>query len=353
MNTYLKKKQIKNFNPEGIRESSKLFGLPFTIETAEVVVIPVPWDVTSTVQGGTSLGPSAVLNASTQVELYVDRIEDAWKMGIAMLPIDKGWHDKNNEARIFTEAYFNFLNGGEVKLSEKDKSIIIKNINALSENINEWVFQKSSEIIKSGQIPIVLGGDHSVPFGLMKAISQKYDSFGVLQIGAKANMIPAHQNFTYSHASIMHNLLQLSQVSKLVQLGTSDFYAKESGDMNNDDRISTFYDYMLARESFEGVPWSAQTDRIIARLPEKVYISLDINSLALQFSSITVIPSWLTYHHLIYLFDKLALTGRQIIGFDICEVSGSLSNWHAIIGARLLYYLSNITGITNKLLRFK
>lgn len=353
MNTYLKKKHIKNFDPEGLRLPSKLFGLPFTTETAEVVVIPVPWDVTSSVKSATSLGPSAVLNASTQVELFMDRIEDAWQMGIAMLPIDQDWHDKNNEARLFTDEYFNFLRGGEVQLSEKEIGIIVRNINALSENINDWVFLKSDELINSGQLPVVLGGDHSAPLGLMKAIGKKYDSFGVLQIGSRANLLPEHQKFIYSHASIMHNLLTIEQVTKLVQIGISDYCEEESKVMNTDHRISAFYDYQLSRESFEGTTWNQQAERIIAKLPGKVYISLDINSLALQFSSTTDTPSWLTYHHLIYLFDKLALSGKEIVGFDICEVSGSHGNWHAIIAARMLYYLSNITGITNKLLHFK
>jgi agmatinase len=353
MNTYLKKKHIKNFDPEGLRLPSKLFGLPFTTETAEVVVIPVPWDVTSSVKSNTSLGPSAVLNASTQVELFMDRIEDAWQMGIAMLPIDQDWHDKNNEARLFTDEYFNFLRGGDVQLSEKEIGIIVRNINALSENINDWVFLKSDELINSGQLPVVLGGDHSAPFGLMKAIGKKYDSFGVLQIGSRANLLSEHQKFIYSHASIMHNLLAIDQVTKLVQIGISDYCEEESKVMNTGHRISTFYDSQLSRESFEGTTWNQQAERIIAKLPGKVYISLDINSLALQFSSTTDTPSWLTYHHLIYLFDKLALSGKQIVGFDICEVSGSHGNWHAIIGARMLYYLSNITGVTNKLLHFK
>jgi agmatinase len=353
MNTYLKKKHIKNFDPEGTRLPSKLFGLPFTTETAEIVVIPVPWDVTSSVKSGTSMGPSAVLSASLQVELFMDRIEDAWQMGIAMLPIDQGWHDKNNEARLFTDEYFYFLRGGEVRLSEKEIGIIIKNINALSENINDWVFQKSDELIKSGQIPVVLGGDHSAPFGLMKAIGKKHESFGVLQIGSRANLVSDYQKFIYSHASIMYNLLKLEQVTKLVQLGISDYGPEESKIMNNDDRITTYFDYQLSRESFEGVTWNQQTDRIIETLPEKIYISLDINSLALQFSSSTDTPSWLTYHHLIYLFDKLAEAGKQIVGFDICEVSGHQGRWHAIIGARMLYYLSNITGATNKLLSLK
>lgn len=353
MNTYLKKKQIKKFDPEGFRASSELFGLPFTVDTAEIIVIPVPWDVTSSLQGGACLGPSALLNASSHIELHENKIEDAWKMGIAMMPIDEGWVNKNNEARNFTEVYFNYLKGGDIQLSDKEIGIIVKNINALSENINEWVLQKSNEIIAEGKIPVVLGGDHSAPFGLMKAIAKKYDSFGVLQIGNKANLISKHQRFTHSHASVMFNVLRFEQLTKLVQLGLRDVNAPESDVISSDNRIVSVYEYALATEHFEGMSWNVQTDRIISELPEQIYISLDINSLSPQLAGKSNISPWLTYHHLVYLFEKLALADKKIIAFDLCEVSGNQDSWHATIGARMLYSLSNITGVTHKLLRLK
>ena len=77
--------KIKKFDPNNLGDSSSnIFGLPFTCEEADVVIVPVPWDVTVSYSDGTINGPSAVFNASFQVDLYDPSITDAWKLGIAM-----------------------------------------------------------------------------------------------------------------------------------------------------------------------------------------------------------------------------------------------------------------------------
>src|SRR5574337_1087553 len=80
-----KEQKIKNFDPNSPGDpNSNIYGLPFTPEEAEVVIIPVPWDVTVSYSDGTSKGPAAVFEASFQVDLYDPMIKDAWKLGIAM-----------------------------------------------------------------------------------------------------------------------------------------------------------------------------------------------------------------------------------------------------------------------------
>jgi agmatinase len=352
MNSYLKKKQIKKFDPNGVGQKGHLFGLPFTTETAEVVVIPVPWDVTTSFNDGTSLGPRAILDVSPQIDLYLPGIPDAWQLGISMLPIEEGWVKKNQEARKYAVEYIRYLEGDGVELKDKDINLILKNINALSGNINEWVRNRSREILEAGKIPAVLGGDHSSPLGLMQAVNDKNRSFGVLQIDAHADLRPAYEGFTHSHASIMHNMLELDHVEKLVQVGIRDFCEQEASVMKSDARIVTFLDHELKKQAFEGVLWSSQVYQIIEELPDDIYITLDIDGMEPYYcpGTGTPVPGGLSYNQLIYLFDKIAASGKRILGFDICEVSGNQGEWDAIVGSRILYYLSNITGITNKLL---
>ena len=213
MKSYAKKKLIKKFDPNGVGRIGNLFGLPFGPDTSEIVVIPVPWDVTTSFNDGTSLGPKAVLSVSSQIDLFMHRIPDAWKLGITMLPISDDWISKNNQARKYAIEYINFLEGGQINLSDKDIDLILQNINVLSRKINAYVYSISKEILDAGKIPVVLGGDHSSPFGLMKAISKQYDNFGVMQIDAHADLRPSYEGFEFSHASIMHNLLKLAWFS--------------------------------------------------------------------------------------------------------------------------------------------
>jgi len=353
MNSYLKKKQIKKFNPNGVASKGKLFGLPFTPETAEIVIIPVPWDVTTSFKDGTSLGPNAILNVSSQIDLHIPDIPDAWKMGIAMLPIDEEWMKKNSEARKYAVQYIRYLEGEEVKLKYKDINIILKNINALSDNINDWVYARSAEILDANKIPAVLGGDHSSPYGLIKAINDRHEDFAVLQIDAHADLRHAYEGFNHSHASIMNNALALDNVSRLIQVGIRDLCEQEHEKINNDTRIITFFDQQIKKQMLEGVLWSTIVHDIIDKLPDQIYISLDIDGLdpTLCPNTGTPVPGGMSFDQLIYLLKSIAESGKKILGFDICEVSGNQGEWDAIVGSRLLYYLSIITGVSNKLLQ--
>lgn len=352
MKSYSKKKLIKRFDPNGVGQIGKLFGLPFDQETSEIVVIPVPWDVTTSFKDGASLGPKAVLNVSPQIDLFMSNIKDAWKLGICMLPIDDDWINNNNQARKFSAEYIKSLEGGSVQLSDKEVDLILHNINVLSKKINDWVFAKSIEILNEGKTPVVLGGDHSSPYGLMKAIAENNDEFGVLQIDAHADLRPSYEGFHHSHASIMHNLLEFKNVTKLVQVGIRDYCEQERIVMDSDPRIHTFYDSAIARAIYEGTTWSKQVDDIINLLPDRIYVTLDIDGLEQIYcpSTGTPVPGGLSYNQLIYLFERIMDADKEIISFDICEIAGSNGDWDAIVGSRLLYNLANITATTKKLL---
>jgi len=355
MKSYTKKKLIKRFDPNGIGQAGRLFGLPFTQETSEIVVIPVPWDVTTSFNDGASLGPKAVVNVSSQIDLFVPGISDAWKLGICMLPVDDEWIDKNNQARKYAAEYIKFLEGRDIQLSDDEIDLILKNINVLSEKINEWVYAKSIEILEAGKIPVVLGGDHSSPFGLMKAVSQHHEEFGVLQIDAHADLRPSYEGFRYSHASIMNNLLKFSNVTKLVQVGIRDFCEQEHEIIKKDARIVTYYDANLAKARFEGATWENQVNTIVNSLPNNIYISFDVDGLEQIYcpNTGTPVPGGLSFNQVIYLFERIMESGKKILSFDLCEVSGKKSEWDAIVGSRLLYNMANITAVTHGLLQSK
>jgi agmatinase len=171
----------------------------------------------------------------------------------------------------------------------------------------------------------------------------------VLQIDAHADLRNAYEGFKYSHASIMYNVMNMvPQVKKLVQVGIRD-YCDEELQMINDSngRIVTFFDKDIKEQQYEGATWRQVCDRIIAELPQKVYVSFDIDGLDPKLcpNTGTPVPGGFEVEQVFYLFKQLHASGRELIGFDVNEVSTGIQaadNIDAIVGARVLYKLSNL-----------
>lgn len=353
-----KQQKINSFDPNAYAcNNGRLFGLPFDYEDAKVVLLPVPWEVTVSYSAGTASGPQAILEASVQVDLYDSDVADAWKIGAYMLPISEDWQQKNEVYREKAARYIAFLEeGGNIEKSE-EKQQLLKEINLQCEALKYWVKAESLRLLEDDKLVGIVGGDHSSPLGLIEALATKYDDFGILQIDAHADLRVAYEGFQYSHASIMHNALQNKEVSKLVMVGIRDICEAEVAYINRfPERITCFYDWDIKEkiEMERSTTWAAMCDEIIAVLPQKVYISFDIDGLKPNLCPNTGTPvaGGFELHEVFYLLKKLVLSGRQIIGFDLCEVSPDVHNeddeWDANVGARVLYKLVNWMGKLKK-----
>ncbi|HSY77495.1 MAG TPA: arginase family protein, partial [Bacteroidia bacterium] len=107
------KKVSNSFDPDGPATADTLFGLPYTVENAKVIALPVPWDVTVSYQSGAAKGPEAILNASVQVDLFDEKIPNAWKTGIAMEEMPAKWIAKSKKLRPKAEAYIDLFTAGK------------------------------------------------------------------------------------------------------------------------------------------------------------------------------------------------------------------------------------------------
>lgn len=328
------------FDPNGVGlENSGIFGLPFSPEEAQVVLIPAPWAVTVSYGDGTHNGPRAILDASPQIDYYHPSYgNDSWKVGIAMLPLGE-WNDAYEEGLALREkakAHIEALESGET-------DAVPKEVNDACEKFHARVEKTSDEWLSKGKLVGLVGGDHSTPFGLMRALAKKHE-FGILQIDAHCDLRDSYEGFTYSHASIMHNALKLPQVTKLVQVGIRDYSIGERDVIEKSaGRIQTFFDADMKMRQFEGETWKKCVDDIVAALPEKVYISFDIDGLdpALCQGTGTPVPGGLQFHEATYLIQKVAESGKKIIGFDLSEVSPCKNNeWDANVGMRVLWNLA-------------
>jgi agmatinase len=199
----------------------------------------------------------------------------------------------------------------------------------------------------------MLGGDHSTPLGFIRALGEKYNRFGVLQIDAHADLRKAYEGFTYSHASIMYNALKLPAVGRLVQVGIRDYCDEELDVMKRaGGRIVTYFDQDIKEQLFGGTSWAAICDKIIADLPHDVYVSFDIDGLNPKLCPNTGTPvaGGFEFEEVAFLIKKLVKSGRKIIGFDLNEVAPGADDWDANVGARLLYHLCNWMAVSqNKL----
>ncbi len=348
-----KASKIEGFDPNGLGDrNNNIYGLPFTCEEAEVVIVPVPWDVTVSYSDGTSKGPEAVYNASMQVDLYDPIVKDAWKLGLAMDEIPAYWVAETNLLREKAIEYIDMLEEGHSPAENHTMAETLKTVNAASAELNAWVKRKCSEWMEKGKLVALLGGDHSTPLGLMQALGEKYPGYAILQFDAHADLRDAYEGFEFSHASVMFNALKIQGLGKLVQVGIRD-YCQAEADLiaNSNGRVVTFFDRDIKQQQFEGMTWQQQCDAIIATLPEHIYISFDIDGLDPKLCPNTGTPvaGGFELEQTVYLIQQAVKAGKKIIALDLNEVAphpDGHDEWDANVGARLLFRMCNLMAIS-------
>lgn len=322
----------------------QLFGIPSSVETAALVVIPVPWDVTVSYGAGTSKGPQAVLDASVQVDLYDSDAPGGHEAGIAMLPISEPLKRLGERLRPKAMALQDAFHQNQAAATDDADGLDAVNDGCarMVDEVRQW----AGDLLRQSKLPAVLGGDHSTALGLIQALAMRDGSFGILQIDAHCDLRQAYEGFHHSHASIMHNALELEAVERLVQVGIRDYCQEEWDSVKGSGgRVRLFEDRLLKRRLFAGETWRAIVEEIVDELPENVYVSFDIDGLdpALCPHTGTPVPGGLGFEEAMFLLDGVIASERRIVGFDLCEVASGTEpgdEWDANVGARVLYRLA-------------
>lgn len=343
------------FDPDGaIPEGANIFGLPFTEETAKVVLLPVPWDATTSYGGGASRGPAAIKEASRQQDLFDREYGFFWeKAGIYLRPEHGGIQEMNSRARELAKKIID--RAGDSTGLENELGLV----NAHSAAVNGFVHRATLDLLESNKIPGILGGDHSVPLGAIKAAAEVHGKIGVLHFDAHHDLRVAYEGFTYSHASIIDNVLkEVPGVEKVVQVGIRD-YGKQEFDAADQPRVKVFYDSFLQHRLALGETWNSLAHEIVRDLPEKVWVTFDIDGLdpSLCPGTGTPVPGGLSFYQADYVLRLLAASGRTVVGFDLNEVSpkyvahGRYDEWDANVGMRLLFRLYLWTLVSRNLVK--
>jgi agmatinase len=341
---------ISNFDTNSIGlAANNIFGLPTTEDNSKLILLPIPWEVTVSYRNGTARGPEKILESSYQIDLCDVDAMNFWSEGYYMPEQNKHIVKQNDFLRHCAELIISNLSEGGATCDNPQLQKKLEQINAGCIELNEWIFKSAMELYAKDKLVALVGGDHSTPLGLMKAVGKHFGEFGILQIDAHADLRKAYEGFNYSHASIMYNVLQeIPEMTKLVQVGVRDFCDEEYDLIQAEkNRIKTFFDHDVKERMYEGESWKTICDDIIAQLPQQVYISFDIDGLDPKLCKNTGTPvqGGFEAEQIQYLFKKLVASGRRIVAFDLNEVSCGESSQDAIdanVGARILYRMCNL-----------
>ena len=343
---------LSQFDPNSVgNPNNNIFGLPFSEDEAALVIVPVPWEVTVSYNAGTARAADHIFNASLQVDLFDNEFNDEWRKGFFMRLPDKKILTKSDYLRKEAELYINYISHGEIVAENKFMCKTLRDINEGSLFLNNWVYEQTKDLLQKGKMVGLLGGDHSTPLGFFKAIAEKHEDFGILQIDAHMDLRKAYEGFNYSHASIMYNALQeIPQLKKLVQVGIRDYCDDEFAYMQQSEgRVVAFFDKDIKERQYEGENWKTITDEIVDSLPQNVFISFDIDGLNPKLCphAGTPVHGGFEVQEIYYLFKKVVKSGRKLIGFDLNEVGISHDEWDENVGARILYKLCNLLSQSN------
>jgi agmatinase len=248
----------------------RFFGLGPSLEEADVVILPVPYDATASYLKGTSKGPAAILDASDQLEEY-----DV-ELGFSIC-------DRLSICTL------------------KDLPVSGKSPEEMVKAVEEVV----AAITKQGKKPVVLGGEHSLTAGAVAGLNDP--SVSVLQIDAHADMRDDYQGTKHSHACVMRRVRGIT--GNVVQAGIRSMSKEEADYIKKNG---------LEKSIFHGRP---DIDGILSQLGDKVYVTIDVDAFdpSVMPGTGTPEPGGLLWDDVLSLIRAVSKE-KEVVGFDITEV---------------------------------
>ena len=324
-------------------KDSGIFGADIDPRDAGLILIPVPFDLTTSYGKGTINGPAAIAKASLQLDLCDEKWGPVYKAGIAMLPEEARIRDLSVQNAPFAEQVISAVEQGA---SPAQSRKALAKVNEATREVTGIIATHATTWLAQNKCVGLVGGDHSCTLGMVQALARgPYgEGFGILHIDAHHDLRVAYEGFVHSHASVMYNVIQeIPEVTQLVSVAIRDFSEQEKQLADTHPKIRTFYDAAIFRALSAGTCFSSVASEIIEALPRLVYISFDIDGLDPVNcpSTGTPVPGGLTFQQAVYLIERLHDSGRTVIGFDLCEVAPALGDeWDGNVGARILYKLA-------------
>jgi agmatinase len=256
----------------------------------KIVVLPVPFDKTSSWITGSDRGPKAIIEASMNMELYdLETNSEVYKKG------------------IFTS------------------SEILSNS---SEEMIKYVYDRVSELIKDGKFVVTLGGEHSISFPAIKAHHENYQDISILHLDAHTDMRDSYLDNKYSHACVMARVKEIN--NNIISIGIRSL---DSSELKNINKNNIFF----AEDIYNSEEWIEKT---IVKLNKNVYITLDLDVFDPSFlpSTGTPEPGGLSWYAVMKLLKEVC-KNRTLIGFDVTELCPNENKAPDFLAAKLIYKL--------------
>ncbi|HNS16714.1 MAG TPA: agmatinase [Bacteroidales bacterium] len=260
-------------------------------EQARIVVLPVPFDGTSTWMKGADKGPAAIFEASCNMELY----------------------DIETDSQVFEKGIFQ---ARSIDTAEDPKKMV---------NV---VYQKVKHYIRDDKFVVLLGGEHSVTIGSVIAFAENFNELCVLQLDAHTDLRPDYQDSIYNHACVISRVRELCPV---IQVGIRSMDISEVPFLVKDNLF-------LAEHIQSGTDWIEQ---VVSRLTRNVYITIDLDVFdpSIMPSTGTPEPGGLLWYPVLNLLKRVA-ERNHIVGFDVVELCPAENNKAPdFLAAKLVYKL--------------
>ena len=326
----------------------QLFGIPTPIEKAQLILIPAPWAV-SLDHPPTVLGPETILRTSYKIGCYQPLYPQAKKLKMAMLPIPHGWKLKSHQLSNSVKTYLQARQAGSKIINKPLTTRVDQYTLAFKERIKNKALMYMTQ---QNKMVGLLGGEQICALGLIQACAEQYKNFGILHIDAHPDLQKNYQGFHYTHRSLIYHTLQIPQNKSIVQLGLRDYTEEEANAIQkNPQKITTFPYETLQQALYKGTTWHQICEEIIAKLPNKIYLSFDIDALDPKLCPTTAqpVPGGLNVNQILYLLQHIVKAGKTIIAFDLSEVAfNGETEWDALVASHLLHRIGILMAISQK-----
>jgi agmatinase len=263
----------------------------YSYDESKVIIVPVPYDATSTYIKGADKGPAAILEASPALEFYdVETGGEAHTEGIHTLPP--------------------LITGDD------------------PEELRQKVCEVTSKIFSEGRFPVTIGGNHTVSIGVFEAASNAFGGLTILQLDAHSDLRPYYEGSSLNHACAMARAMEYAPI---VQVGIRSMSAEELPYVN-DERI--FYAHDLYTDS-------RLYNKALKLLSDNVYITIDLDVFdpSIMPSTGTPEPGGPDYRELM-MFLQRVIKEKNVVGFDVVELCPSETNKAPdFIAAKIIYQL--------------
>jgi agmatinase len=263
----------------------------YNYQESAIVILPVPYDRTSTWIKGADKGPEAIMQASINLEFYdIETDSEAHRNGIFTLE----------------------------PLEEK----------STPEALVNSVYEKIKFLLSEKKFPVIVGGNHTVTIGSVKAFAESYESLSILQLDAHSDLRQEYEGSAYNHACVM---ARAREIAPVVQVGIRSMSAEELPFADNNNIYPShnlYHDKSLYNKA-------------LASLNENVYITIDLDVFdpSLMPSTGTPEPGGPDYYELMHFLRDVAAS-RNIVGFDVVELCPSPTNkMPDFVAAKVIYQL--------------